>query len=73
MSAFVQNIIVLSIVVACAAYVVWQFVRTMRLSQGKLGACCAKGCEPAKPVEATGTREQFIASDSLVRAVKSRR
>lgn len=76
MNESTQTILVLAIVLACAAYVAWQFVRTVRSANGKLGACCAKGCEAHAPSIQTDApapkREQFIASESLVRAVKAR-
>ncbi len=76
MSEITQTILVLAIVFACAAYVAWQFVRTIRSANGKLGACCAKGCAAHTPsIDSNApapSREQFIASESLVRSVRLR-
>ena len=59
MSLWLQHLLVVLIVAACAAFVVRQLVRTFRLKKSKLGACCAKGCDAggngdaakAKPAE----------------------
>jgi hypothetical protein len=40
----VQHIIVLLLAGACAAAVLWQMARTLRLGGGGFGGCCAKGC-----------------------------
>ena len=62
-----QTFVVILIVLACLAYVVRELMRTIRVGDGKAGACCSKGCageEPAAPARSS-PREQFIASDSL--------
>jgi len=51
----VQHIIVLLLAGACAAAVLWQMARTLRLGRGGFGGCCAKGCggrtgDPARRV-----------------------
>ena len=46
MSALAQNILVAILVLACAAFVLVQSIRTLR-GRGKVGSCCARGCEPA--------------------------
>jgi hypothetical protein len=74
MTHLLQNIIVMAGVTACCAYIAWQGYRTLTLrGKGKLGACCAKGCDAgtapgAKPQAA----QQFIPSDMLARP-RSRR
>lgn len=83
MTAFLQDIVVLLVVAACCAFVAWQGYRTLAMTgKGKLGACCAKGCNAhdenhtvAKPpLDKLGTgqaaeqqRVQFIPSEMLVR------
>ena len=69
MNAVVQNLIVLALVLACAAYVGWQLLKTIRAGNGKAGACCSKGCGSgdSTPAVSTGPREQFISADLLRR------
>jgi hypothetical protein len=45
MSIITQNIVVAILVLACAAFVLWQGIRTLRGRGGKVGSCCAQGCE----------------------------
>jgi hypothetical protein len=74
MAPWIQNLVVLLSVGICCAFVARQGFKTLTLrGKGKLGACCAKGCEAhessnAKPQAAV----QFIPSDMLAR-LKSRR
>ena len=69
MSAILQNLAVLALVLACVGYVAWQLAKTIRAGNGKAGSCCSKGCgsRDTTPAVAAGPREQFIASDSLRR------
>ena len=69
MSPLIQNLIALLLVAACAGYVAWQLLRTIRSGKGKAGACCNKGCgsDEAAASKSPGPREQFIAADSLRR------
>ena len=46
MSVWSQHLLVLLIVAGCVAFVVRQMARTFKLKKSKLGACCAKGCDP---------------------------
>jgi hypothetical protein len=53
MANWMQNIFVLSIVMACIVYAGWGFVRTLFGKRSRMGSCCAKGCaevaKSAKP------------------------
>lgn len=54
MPLWLQHLLVLLLVAACAAFVARQMVRTFRMKKSKLGACCAKGCDAAEPANARG-------------------
>ena len=59
---WLQHLLVLAAVAACVFVIARQAIRTLR-GNGKLGACCAKGCETAKP---PGTdRIVFMPSEML--------
>ncbi len=47
MSIWIQHILVLSLVVACFAFVLRQAIGTLRGAKSRLGSCCAKGCASA--------------------------
>ncbi|MGH7177186.1 MAG: hypothetical protein ACREJC_07395 [Tepidisphaeraceae bacterium] len=67
MSSLLQHLLVLAISLGCACVVLWQAVRTLR-GRGKLGACCAKGCDASeKPASSTDTRAQFLPLEMLSR------
>ena len=69
MASWLQHVLVIALVATCVAAVGRQLVATLRLGKGgKLGSCCAKGCE-AEHAAATGPKERivFIPSASLVR------
>jgi hypothetical protein len=59
-----QHLLVILIVVACVAYVVYQASRTLVGKRSKLGSCCAKGCEAPKPQEQQA-RAQFMPVEML--------
>jgi hypothetical protein len=44
MTTWLQHLLVLTLVLACATFVVWQTVRTLRGKGSRVGSCCAKGC-----------------------------
>ena len=69
MPDWAQHILVLAIVAAALFVVVRQVVGALRLRHGKIGSCCAKGCDAVKamppgerivflPVEALGKRDR---------------
>ena len=64
-----QTAIVILIVLACAAYAARELMRTLRVGDGKAGACCSKGCggDQTAATTPTASREQFIPADSLRR------
>ena len=67
MSLLLQNIIVLTAVVACVGYAGFQMFGTLFGRKGKMGSCCAKGCPP-KPEGASGAsgeRVVFFPADAL--------
>lgn len=44
MAIWLQNLLVLALVLACAMFVVWQGVQSLRGKKSRVGSCCAKGC-----------------------------
>lgn len=73
MPVWTQHLVVIVAVLACVFAVGRQAFATLRGKPGKLGNCCAKGCnsDPTKPEAAKGERVAFISSESLsVRARK---
>ena len=73
MPVWTQHLVVVVAVLACVFAVGRQAFGTFRGKPGKLGNCCAKGCDPnPKADEAPkGERVAFISSESLsVRARK---
>ena len=62
MAWWLQDLVVHVVVACCVLVIARQAVRTLR-GHGKLGACCAKGCETAKPQAAE--RIVFLPSEML--------
>ncbi|CAN5571515.1 hypothetical protein BH10PLA1_BH10PLA1_19570 [soil metagenome] len=62
-----QNIVAISITLACVAFIAWQGVATLSGRKGKLGSCCAKGCDAgAKPTDKPAeAKVQFLPSSML--------
>ena len=64
MPIWLQHLLVLLLVAACAAVVAGQLLRTFRFKKSTFGACCAKGCDAfEKP--AAAQRVIFLPSDML--------
>ncbi len=65
-----QHLLVLVLVVACAAVVGRQLIGTFRMTRrgATLGSCCAKGCD-AQATTPTAPRIVFIPSSSLTRSI----
>jgi hypothetical protein len=63
MSIWMQDLIVVVAVVACAVYLGRQLLGTFRGRRSKLGSCCAKGCP--QPTDHSGERVVFLPLDSL--------
>ncbi len=62
-----QNVIAISISLACVAYIGWGAFVTLSGKKSKLGSCCAKGCG-GQPVEKkTEAQVQFLPIDLLTR------
>jgi hypothetical protein len=66
MPLWLQHLLVLLIVVACVAFVARQMVRTFRLKKSKLGACCAKGCDPGNATTHTEPTTKTAAAERVV-------
>lgn len=66
MTIWLQHLLVLAITLACATFVVWQSVRTLRGKRSRVGSCCAKGCDQtAKPQAANQQRIVFFPVEML--------
>ena len=63
-----QHILVLLMVAGALAVLVRQAVSTLRGRGGKLGSCCAKGCDAQRPPHREGERIVFLPVDSLTRS-----
>jgi len=73
MPLWLQHTLVLTLVAGCVGYVAWQAVRALRGRGGKVGSCCATGCDPAAtraPAKATGQKIVFLPESALTRRGK---
>jgi len=62
-----QNVIAISIAVACVAYIGWGAFVTLAGKKSKLGSCCAKGCGTPAVEKKTEAQVQFLPIDLLTR------
>jgi hypothetical protein len=71
MPVWIQHLLVAMIALACIVFVARQAFKTLTLRRGKLGACCAKGCDAAaeqqKKIPADEQRVQFMPVELLSR------
>jgi hypothetical protein len=65
MSPLLQNILALSLVAICLAYVGWQGYRALLGKRSRIGSCCAKGC--ADPAKSSTGQVAFLPVDMLSR------
>jgi hypothetical protein len=72
MSLWSQHFLVLLIVAFCVAIIAVEAVRTLRGRKGKLGSCCAKGCETQSPASNT-QRVVFLPAEMLTASKRSAR
>ena len=73
MPLWLQHVLVLTLVAGCVGYVAWQAVQALRGQSGKVGSCCAKGCDTAAapgPPKAAGERIVFLPESALTRRRK---
>jgi len=69
MQLWIQHTVVLLIVAAAAFVLLRQVLATLRGRGGKLGSCCAKGCDAQlKPEPRPGERIVFLPVESLTRS-----
>jgi len=71
MPLWLQHTLVLTLVAGCVGYVAWQAIRALRGRGGKVGSCCAKGCDPAAsssaPDKPAGQSVVFLPESALTR------
>jgi hypothetical protein len=67
MAIWLQNLLVLAIVAVCLAFVLREMTRTLRSGQGKLGACCSRGCQATQPSTRPAQRVVFLPVEALSR------
>ena len=69
MPLWLQHLLVLALVAFALFVVIRQAVGTLRLKGGKLGSCCAKGCDAGTKSAATSSPERvvFLPVESLRR------
>jgi hypothetical protein len=73
MPLWLQHTLVLTLVAGCVGYVAWQTLRALRGRGGKVGSCCAKGCDPAaasSPAKPAGQRIVYLPESALSRRGK---
>jgi hypothetical protein len=73
MPLWLQHVLVLSLVAGCVGYIAWQVFRALRGRSGKVGSCCAKGCDPAAasaPAKHAAQRIVFLPEGALTRRGK---
>jgi hypothetical protein len=68
MPLWTQHILVLLAVAAALTVLVRQAIATLRGRGGKIGSCCAKGCDAQRPPERDGERIVFLPVESLTRS-----
>jgi hypothetical protein len=71
MPVWLQHTLVLLLVATAAFVLLRQAISTLRGRGGKLGSCCAKGCDPNPKPPSSGERIVFLPSESLVRSRRS--
>ena len=65
MNQWVQNLLALTLVALCLAYVLWQAFASLRGKRSKLGSCCSKGCQPPATTHPKAEKVIFFPSDML--------
>jgi hypothetical protein len=68
MSLTIQHILVLLIVAAAALVLLRLGIASLRGRGGKLGSCCARGCEPHSARDENTERIAFLPVESLTRS-----
>lgn len=71
MPTWLQHALVLLMVAAAAFVLLRQAVATLRGRGGKIGSCCAKGCEPKPQDTQAAERIPFLPVESLTRSRRS--
>jgi hypothetical protein len=70
MPLWLQHLLVLLLVGACASYTLWGVTRTLWGKRSRIGSCCARGCSatqnPAN-AKAPGSRVIFLPAEFLGR------
>ncbi|MGE5607961.1 MAG: hypothetical protein ACM359_01795 [Bacillota bacterium] len=67
MAIWLQNLLVFAIVAVCLTFVLRQMTRTLRSGQGKIGACCSRGCQANQPSTPPAQRVVFLPIEALSR------
>ena len=68
MPLWTQHALVLLIVATAALILLRHAIASLRGRGGKLGSCCAKGCDPAPAAQQPAGRVVFIPVESLTRS-----
>jgi hypothetical protein len=68
MPLWTQHILVLTAVAVALTVLVRQAIATLRGRGGKLGSCCAKGCDAQVSAKREGERIVFLPVESLTRS-----
>jgi hypothetical protein len=73
MPLWIQHTLALTLVAGCVGYVAWQALHALRGRAGKIGSCCAKGCDPAAAsasAKPAGRRIAYLPESALTRRGK---
>lgn len=68
MIQFLQHLLVLLIAGVAAFVLLRQGIASLRGRGGKLGSCCAKGCDAQLQPQQTAERIVFLPAESLTRS-----
>jgi len=67
MPLLLQHLLVIVVAAGCAGIVLWQAVQTLIRRKGRMGSCCAKGCEPPPATDAKSEKIIFVPAETLGR------
>jgi len=60
-----QNVIAISLVIACVGFVAWQGYLVLAGRKSRIGSCCNKGCGTPEVKKTPEAATQFIPSSML--------
>lgn len=73
MPEWMQHLLVVLLVTACAAYMLYGAFATLLGKRSRVGSCCAKGCPPKTETAKASTERVIFLPAELLTNSKSRR